>query len=637
LARLWKLPGPQLTEQAYQVDARKALLDMLTRKDYESLREWHSRALRTHAYTPFGDAEAEDFYNALSWSYDFDRETDAQGEKLLAALEQWASAQPEIPDPQIALALSHLALAAQDRKKTEGLRKDGDVSRPGDDHLAAASKALTQAENLAEGKEPADPMLYCAAGQVAEVLDDSKQTALAIYERGLQVDPMFLPIVRRAVADSFGPPGNRQNGDARNSVAAFVEVAAHGAASPDDQSQVYAAAATAILAPNRPVDFRRLGFSVSRLRQGAALLRKRFPKSSLYEQLACLLACAERDRTAAGELFERIGSRPRLDVWASREDYQRIRLAVEQQETDEAKKVIDAGIQAPVALSASSDGKSLLLGKRLAGPGIELYSGDWTAKPRVLPIPGEVTSAAINPSGDTVAVGVKTAGECHLEVWDLAKNERTHVLILQEPCVHCGYSPDGKYIAVVCAQQIVIWDRDFKSVRINLGGRQSENPSYTTLCFAPNGERFLFGGGSQPPNVYEWQLKSRVPIMPKPQHFRQLVMGNDYAVLAGKGDSIYLQDMEIFKPVILRDFDDQRAQCEVTALALAPDGNLLAAGHLDEKGHAVLELWNMQQPRTKRELHGHTGPIRYLTFLGNKKVASAADDGTIRIWDASAH
>jgi len=349
------------------------------------------------------------------------------------------------------------------------------------------------------------------------------------------------------------------------------------------------------------------------------------------------LACVERDRTAASELFERIGSVPRPEVWGSTEDYQRIRLAIERDEKDESEKVIDAGIDAPVALGATRDGKTLLLGKRSAGGGVELYSGDWTAKPRVLPIVGEVTSAAINPSGNTLAVGVKAGGQCRLEVWDLAKRERKNSQFVDEPCVQCCFSPDGKYLTQVCAQHIDVWDPDFKKAEARFSEGRYSNPNYTALSFAPNGEHLVFCGRSGQAMVYEWKLKSPGPLLPKVNQVRHLVAGNEYAVATGRGDSLYLQDMETFKPVTLRDFDEKRGVGEVTALALSPDGNLLATGHLDEKGSPVLELWNLQQPRGKRELHGHTGPIRFLTFLGNQKVASAADDGTIRIWDASRH
>jgi WD40 repeat protein len=371
------------------------------------------------------------------------------------------------------------------------------------------------------------------------------------------------------------------------------------------------------------------------LRQGVAVLRKRFPKSSLYEQLACLLACAERDRAAAVELFELIGSRPRPDVWASSADYERIRLAIERQETDQAKKLIDAGIQAPVALDASREGETLLLARRAALSGVELYAGDFASKPRVLPIAGEVTSAAINPAGDSVAVGVKGQSGYRLETWDLKKNERKQSQFLHEPCVRVCYSADGKYIAHVCPRRVAVWDRDLTEALVNLNAPRYVTTDYSMLSFAPNGEHFVFGGFTEPVRFYRWEHKSHVPLMPNLSPVHQLVAGSQYAYLAGAGGSLYQHDLEIFKPITLREFDQKRARCQVTALALSRNGNLLASGHLDENGRAVLELWNVRQVGARRELHGHTGPIRHLTFLGNKRLASAADDGTVRIWDAS--
>ena len=35
-------------------------------------------------------------------------------------------------------------------------------------------------------------------------------------------------------------------------------------------------------------------------------------------------------------------------------------------------------------------------------------------------------------------------------------------------------------------------------------------------------------------------------------------------------------------------------------------------------------------------MHGHSGPIRQLVFLNDKTIISAADDGTMRTWNAAA-
>jgi WD40 repeat protein len=67
-----------------------------------------------------------------------------------------------------------------------------------------------------------------------------------------------------------------------------------------------------------------------------------------------------------------------------------------------------------------------------------------------------------------------------------------------------------------------------------------------------------------------------------------------------------------------------------TSLALSPDGNLLAAGGLDD----TVTIWNIQaggnQPTT---LDGHRFPVIDVAFSPDgDSLASASDDGTVALW-----
>jgi hypothetical protein len=224
--------------------------------------------------------------------------------------------------------------------------------------------------------------------------------------------------------------------------AAFAEQAANAAPSDEDKHMAYSAAGIGVMAFSRRVDFTALGFSIPRLREGAVLLYKRFPKSTLHEQFTCLLACLERDRAAALPLFERIGSRPNFTVWVP-DEYERMRRTITAMEDDEAKLVIDTGIHPIASMSASSDGTKLLVSRQAAVSALELYSGNWQAKPEVLPVDGEVTAAALNPRGDMFAVALKNDDDFRFELWDLAKRERKQWRELPERCNQCAFAPNG--------------------------------------------------------------------------------------------------------------------------------------------------------------------------------------------------
>lgn len=67
----------------------------------------------------------------------------------------------------------------------------------------------------------------------------------------------------------------------------------------------------------------------------------------------------------------------------------------------------------------------------------------------------------------------------------------------------------------------------------------------------------------------------------------------------------------------------------VHCLAFGPGDHMLAAGRGD-----VVEIVDLTgpSPRTIRYLSGHSSSVRGVAFLGDERVVSAAEDGTMRIW-----
>jgi len=91
---------------------------------------------------------------------------------------------------------------------------------------------------------------------------------------------------------------------------------------------------------------------------------------------------------------------------------------------------------------------------------------------------------------------------------------------------------------------------------------------------------------------------------------------------------------------VLQDISPPGTNNPVTALAYSPNGKLLVASY-GRIGYVPLRtniyIWNAQTGEQTRQLVGHRGTINSLCFLPDgHRLASASDDGTIRLWDVAA-
>ncbi len=153
-------------------------------------------------------------------------------------------------------------------------------------------------------------------------------------------------------------------------------------------------------------------------------------------------------------------------------------------------------------------------------------------------------------------------------------------------------------------------------------------PGERRMAFSRDGSRFALLSGDVHLVVWDVSTGQQRDALPPQPGATAVALGPDGELLAtGHADgSVRVRNLGTEAQV----FETPPGGVPVTALDFSPDGYSLAAGRQD----GSVGVWDAEYGERTAGLAGHTGRINAAVFdPGSERLLTAAEDGTARIWD----
>ncbi len=254
-----------------------------------------------------------------------------------------------------------------------------------------------------------------------------------------------------------------------------------------------------------------------------------------------------------------------------------------------------------------------------------------------------VFSVCFSPDGKTIVSG---SADKTVRLWDADTGKHLKTLIGHLDTVFSvRFSPDGKTIATASGDETVrLWDA---TTGKHLGTLMGHTNDVNSVCFSPDGKTIATASGdflgSDDHTVRLWDTDTGKHLKTLTGHtwavFSVCFSPDGKTIATASGDeTVRLWDATTGKHLYTLDKSHRSA---VNSVCFSPDGKIIATAsgllineHEPESQDNIINFWDAVTGQHLKRFVGHTVWVNSVCFSPDgKTIASASEDGTVRLWD----
>jgi WD40 repeat protein len=297
---------------------------------------------------------------------------------------------------------------------------------------------------------------------------------------------------------------------------------------------------------------------------------------------------------------------------------------------EQSKLVQQSGGVANLALSP--DGRLLAL--RQYSGNIELWYWELRRRIGTLTNQGSQFAMAFSPDGKLIASANRSAsGQPVVSLWDVATLRILHDLPQPLEVVSLTFSPEGRLLTTYNLESVLkLWEVPSGRLVTNYAAAPSVNWEMRFPLYSPDGATLVLAD-SGPIRLIDSQTGAAREILATSE-------GNSVNALAVSPDGQLIASGHGWSDATIRLWDAHTCALVgileghrgwVGRLVFSPDGQTLYSGSADQS----IRAWSIKD---KREIHvwrGHSGGLTGLALSRDgRALVSCARDGSVRVWDS---